>query len=232
MRSRFQVTAAAVIAGLSTLGGACGAAAQIAKTIGPNPLVIEDGQGGHQHGYEVALPEPSTLGGEFTLADQNGQAVSDQSLKGRWALIYFGYAGCAESCPVALQTIAASLDGLGPDGEKIQPVFVDFSVVYARMHQKHAEHMVKIDPVKFASEVHPRLLLLSGTRKNMFGALRHYKVRQEHSPLAYGRKEAGMRIDHTTWIYLVDPAGKVANYYYHNITPEALAADLAARLSG
>ncbi len=231
MRTSLQVASIGVLAALSAFWGGSEAAAQIAKTIGPNPLVIET-PGGHQHGYEVALPEPATLGGEFTLTDQNGVPVTDRSLKGRWALIYFGYAGCTETCPIALQTIAASLDGLGPAGEKIQPVFVDFSVVYSRMHNKHAEHMAKIDPVVFASEVHPRLLLLSGTRKNMFGALRHFRVRQEHSPLAYGRKEAGMRIDHTTWIYLVDPSGKVAAYYYHNITPDALAADLAARLEG
>ena len=214
----------------SVLVGAGTATAQIATTAGANPQVIGNGASGHQHGYDVALPEPRTLGGEFTLRDQNGNVVSDQSLKGRWALIYFGYAGCAETCPMALQTIAASIDGLGPEGEKIQPVFVDFSVVYSRMHHKHSEHMGRIDPVKFASEVHPRLLLLSGPRKEMFGALRHYKVRQEHSPLAYAGKKAVMRIDHTTWIYLVDPAGKVSAYYYHNIASDALSADLAARL--
>lgn len=232
MRFPAQITSAAVASVLAAVFGSGTVAAQIATTAGSNPLVIENGTGGHQHGYEVALPEPATLGGAFSLTDQSGQAVSDQSLEGRWALIYFGYAACAETCPIALQTIATSLDRMGTAGEKVQPVFIDFSVVYSRMHHKNTEHMAKIDPVKFASEVHPRLLLLSGTRKNMFGALRHYRVRQEHSPLAYGRKEAGMRIDHTTWIYLVDPNGKVAAYYYHDIAPDALAADLAARLKG
>jgi protein SCO1/2 len=208
------------------------ATAQIARTVGPNPLVIEEGSHAHQHGYEVTLPDPSTLGGAFTLVDQNGNTVTDRTLQGRWSLIYFGYAACKEACPIALKTIAASIDHLGSDGASIQPILVDFSVVYSRMHKEHAEHQPKIDPVEFANDIHPRLLLLSGSRKNMFEALRHYRVRQEHSPLAYGRKEKGLRIDHTTWIYLVDPEGKVAAFYYHNIAPDVLAADISARLKG
>ena len=39
--------------------------------------------------------------------------------------IYFGYTTCLRACPVALDNIAAAMDGLGAQSASIQPVFVD-----------------------------------------------------------------------------------------------------------
>ncbi len=231
MRSATNWRFAPVLAVLTLLiAGGSGAHAQIATTVGPNPQVSGDDGAGHNHGYEVPPPPLASLGGHFELTDQTGRTVTDETFRGKWMLIYFGYSGCAEACPIALQTMAATLDILGADAELVQPVFVDFSVVYARMYHKHAEHEPKLDPVSFATSIHPRLALLSGTRRNMYGVLRSFRVRQEHSPLAYGNKQAGMRIDHTTRIYLVGPDGRMAGYYYHSITPNDLALDLLLKL--
>ncbi len=225
--SRVPVLAALML----LIVGGSGAHAQLANTAGPNPQVLgDDGGTGYDHGYAVPPPPLASLGGSFELTDQSGRTVTEATFRGKWMLVYFGYAGCAEACPIALQTMAATLDILGADAEQVQPAFVDFSVVYARMHHKPAAHAPKIDPVSFATAIHPRLLLLTGTRRAVYGILRSYKVRQEHSPLAYGNKEAGMRIDHTTRIYLVGPDGKMAGYYYHSIAPGDLALELLLKL--
>jgi protein SCO1/2 len=214
----------------AVLLGASAASAQLANTLGPNPQVLgEDGQS-HEHGYGDSAPAPSTLGGAFELVDQNGRTVTDATFRGQWMLVYFGYATCQEACPVALQTMAVALDILGADAQRIQPAFVDFTVVYSRMHHKHKGHEAKIDPVSFASAIHPRMLMLTGTRKNVFSILRNYKVRQEHSPLTLGGKAKSMRIDHTTRIYLVGPDGKGVAYYYHSVDPTDLANDLLLRI--
>jgi cytochrome oxidase Cu insertion factor (SCO1/SenC/PrrC family) len=39
----------------------------------------------------------------------------------------------------------------------------------------------------------------------------------------FSKKEFGPRIDHTTYIFLVDPEGKTRGYYHHALAPEKMA---------
>lgn len=41
----------------------------------------------------------------FTLVDQDGQAFTDQSLKGHWDFMFFGYVHCPDVCPIALKVM-------------------------------------------------------------------------------------------------------------------------------
>ena len=51
----------------------------------------------------------ATMGGPFTLTDQNGRRVSDRDFAGKYRLVYFGYTFCPDVCPVDLQMIGAGL---------------------------------------------------------------------------------------------------------------------------
>jgi cytochrome oxidase Cu insertion factor (SCO1/SenC/PrrC family) len=44
--------------------------------------------------------------------------------RGKWVLLYFGYAHCPDACPTAVNTIAEALDQLGAAREKIHPIFI------------------------------------------------------------------------------------------------------------
>ena len=72
----------------------------------------------------TALAEVS-IGGPFTLTDQNGRRVSDEEFRGRLMLVYFGYTFCPDVCPLGLTTIAEALDRLpAEDRDQIVPVFI------------------------------------------------------------------------------------------------------------
>src|SRR5882672_4507318 len=53
-----------------------------------------------------AAPSSVTIGGPFTLVGPDGTTVSDQTYRGKWLLVYFGYTFCPTTCPTALVDIA------------------------------------------------------------------------------------------------------------------------------
>jgi cytochrome oxidase Cu insertion factor (SCO1/SenC/PrrC family) len=65
-----------------------------------------------------------TIGGPFTLVDQQGRQRSDKDFRGKLLLVYFGYTTCPDVCPTDLQQIGAAIDALGPAGDGVQPLFI------------------------------------------------------------------------------------------------------------
>src|SRR3546814_15917600 len=53
------------------------------------------------------------IGGPFTLVDHTGRPVTEETLKGKWSLIYFGYTYCPDVCPTSLSVLSQALDAPG-----------------------------------------------------------------------------------------------------------------------
>src|SRR6516225_12460890 len=64
------------------------------------------------------------FGGPFTLTASDGSTKTDESFRGRWMLVYFGYTHCPNICPMTLSAISRALDTLGPLAAKVQPVYI------------------------------------------------------------------------------------------------------------
>src|SRR5271166_3191505 len=65
-----------------------------------------------------------TVGGPFTLTAPDGATVTDQTYRGKWLLVYFGYTFCPDTCPTTLNEIASALEKLGADAAKLTPLFI------------------------------------------------------------------------------------------------------------
>ena len=205
---------AGVLALVTIIGGAPAAAHDSHRGV-----VLEETQSS-RHVYRRDPPPPHTLGGSFELMDHTGNAVTSSSYPGKWLLINFGYTGCREACPTGLVNMAAALDALGPDAERIQPLFIDVS-----MEEPDIKGLAQ-----FVGNFHPRLIGLTGTRKQTFDVVRAFKVRREYAMTNYSAKETGPRINHTTYLYLVDPQGVTRAYFYHDLAPEGMAATMRSHL--
>jgi cytochrome oxidase Cu insertion factor (SCO1/SenC/PrrC family) len=192
------------------------------------PALAHDGHRGvvlqemqtSKHVYRKDPPPPHTLGGPFELMDHTGRTVTNASYPGKWLLINFGFTGCRESCPTGLVNMAAALDRLGIDADRIQPLFIDFS-----MEEPDLKGLAQ-----FVENFHPRLVGLTGTRAQTFAAVRQFKVRREYAMTNYSSKETGPRINHTTYFYLVDPQGVTRAYFYHDLAPEEMAGTMRRHL--
>jgi len=51
------------------------------------------------------FPEPRDLVG-FTLQDQNAEPFSNQHLRGKWSLVFFGFTHCPDICPLTMTELA------------------------------------------------------------------------------------------------------------------------------
>jgi protein SCO1/2 len=63
-----------------------------------------------QRGYVLDAPRPLPA---FELVDQDGQVFTQDSFKGDWSFIYFGYTYCPDICPMSMAELARMRDELG-----------------------------------------------------------------------------------------------------------------------
>ena len=67
---------------------------------------------------------PVAIGGPFRLIDQNGKAVTDQDMKGKPFLVFFGFTHCPDVCPTTLFDVSEVLRSLGPDADRAGALFI------------------------------------------------------------------------------------------------------------
>jgi len=142
-----------------------------------------------------------TVGGPFTLAAPDGETVTDQTYRGKWLLIYFGYTSCPDSCPTALLEIADALAKLGADAAKVQPIFIT------------------IDPQRDTPEVmgeytqsfDPRIVGLTGTPQQIDSVTQAYGAYFMQRQTGPGARDYLM--DHSIYIYLMNPHGEFARAF-------------------
>jgi protein SCO1/2 len=107
------------------------------------------------------------IGGPFSLVAQDGRRVTDGDLKGRFALVYFGYTHCPDMCPLGLETVTRAMELLPPPAaERVQPCSSPSTRRATRPEVMRA----------YAASFHPRLLALTGSEAEVQGALKAYRV--------------------------------------------------------
>ncbi len=141
-------------------------------------------------------PFPADIGGAFSLIDHGGRVVTEMDFRGRFMLVFFGFARCEGICPVGLEHMVQAVDLLGEAGQVVQPVLITVDpendtpeVLAARV-----------------AEIHPRLVGLTGTPEAVASARRAYKV--DATPVGQSWKGTPL-INHGSFLYLMDPDGQL-----------------------
>ncbi len=60
----------------------------------------------------------------FSLPDQNGKTRTLEDFKGKVVVVFFGFTQCPDVCPTTLAELAQVKKALGPEGDKVQGVFI------------------------------------------------------------------------------------------------------------
>jgi len=53
----------------------------------------------------ILLPQSKPIG-NVAFMDHNGETFSEQSLLGKWSIVFFGFTNCPDICPTTLQTLS------------------------------------------------------------------------------------------------------------------------------
>jgi protein SCO1 len=157
-------------------------------------------------------PAAAAVGGPFHLEDQNGKPVSDQDLKGRPFLVFFGFTHCPDICPTTLFEMSQVMHVLGPDADRTAAVFITVDP------ERDTPAVIK----DYLSNFDPHVRGLTGDQASVNAALKAYRVYAKKVPLDNG----DYTMDHTALVYLMDKDGRFVAPFNVNRTPEAEAADL------
>ncbi|MCK7474718.1 MAG: SCO family protein [Rhodopseudomonas palustris] len=152
------------------------------------------------------------VGGPFQLSDQNGQRVTEQSLKGKPTLIFFGFTRCPDVCPTALFEMTELLRAMGPDGDRISVYFVSVD----------PERDTAASLKEYLSSFDERIKGLSGDPAAVANIMTSYRVYARKVPL----KDGDYTMDHTALVYLMDRDGRFVAPFDIKRKPDAAAADL------
>ena len=60
----------------------------------------------------VTTTGKASLGGPWVLVDQDGKVTSDESLRGKYCLLYFGFTYCPDICPSELVKVGKIMHSL------------------------------------------------------------------------------------------------------------------------
>jgi len=153
------------------------------------------------------------IGGPFQLTDQNGQRVGPAQWRGNVVLMYFGYMYCPDACPTDLNSIAAAIEALGPDGRKVQPVFVTLDP------QRDTPDLLR----EYVRSFSPRFVALRGTEEEVRRVALSYKVFYEKVAQP-GTHDYS--IDHTSFTYVLDSQGRYVGYFPPGTRGERIAEQL------
>lgn len=139
---------------------------------------------------------PVTVGGAFTLTGPNGTTVTDQTYRGKWLLIFFGYTFCPDTCPTTLNEIATALEKLGPASEKLQPLFITVDP------ERDTPEII----MRYTAAFDARIVGLTGSLQQIAAIAEEYGSYGAAHPHKAGAQD--YLVDHSTYIYLMDPQGK------------------------
>ncbi|HEY6832168.1 MAG TPA: SCO family protein [Pseudolabrys sp.] len=157
-------------------------------------------------------PGPSAIGGPFALIDQNGKAITDEDMKGRPSLVFFGYTHCPDVCPTTLFDMSELMRALGPDASRVNALFVTVD----------PERDTAAAMKDYLSSFDPHLRGATGDQKSIDAVEKGYRVYAKKVPTDKG----DYSMDHTALIYLMDKQGRFVAPFKLNGKPEEAAAEL------
>lgn len=147
--------------------------------------------------------QKALIGGDFTLINQKGETVTNQSLMGEPRLVFFGFTHCPMICPTSLATMHETLTNLGEDAP--QGIFIS------------------VDPERDTVErmqsyltSFPTITGLTGEEAAIKQVKDAYKVYAQKMPME-GEDNGNYDMNHSGYIFLMDENGEYVKHFPHNV---------------
>lgn len=155
---------------------------------------------------------------KLSLPDATGRLRHLDEFKGKVVVVFFGFTQCPDICPTTMAEIAEVRRRLGPDGEKVQGVFVTID----------PERDTAAVLGEYVKALDPSFVGLRGTVDEVSAAAREFKVFFQKVPTKDGKSYT---MDHTAGAFVFDPQGKVRLFERYGAGVDALQSDIKQLLA-
>ncbi len=184
--------------------GACFAIAIALATV---TVIVVSGRDRANAVAEGTSSGQPAVGGAFQLVDQDGRAVDQTLLDGKWSLVFFGFTYCPDYCPTTLTALEATRARLGDDAKDLQVVFI--SVDPERDTPPALKDYLSSDGFP------PGVIGLTGTPEQVTEAAKVYRAYFEK----VGEGDS-YTMNHTLTVYLMGPDGQFRSALTHDLGPD------------
>ncbi|WP_309644848.1 SCO family protein [Phenylobacterium sp.] len=159
-------------------------------------------------------PPPAAVGGPFQLVNQDGAAVDERVLNGKWTVVFFGFTYCPDVCPTTLQALDRAQDLLGPKAQRMQVVFISVDP------ERDTPAQLK---TYLAGPAFPTGTIgLTGTPEQVAVVAKAY-----HAYYKKNGEGPDYLVDHSTPAYLMTPKGRFDRILPYGISPEEIARQIS-----
>lgn len=154
----------------------------------------------------------------YALPDQDGKLRTPEDFKGKVTAVFFGYAQCPDVCPTTLAELAEVKKLLGPDGERVQAVFITVDP------ERDTPEVLKA----YVQSFDPTFVALRGSLEQTMATAKDFKVFFAKAP---GKTPESYTVDHSAGTYLFDTQGRVRLFERYGVGAQVLAADVKSLLA-
>ena len=158
-------------------------------------------------------------GQEFALNSTKGGAFTQDELRGTPSLVFFGFTQCPDVCQTTLAELAQVKKALGPDGDKVQGVFVTVDP------ERDKPELLKA----YLESFDPGFVALRGSPEQLKETAKEFKIYYAKVP---GKTPDSYTMDHTAASFLFDPQGRVRVFSRYGAGASALMGDIKALIAG
>lgn len=147
-----------------------------------------------QQAARPAVTAASDIGGPFRLVDQDGETITDEAVRGRPFVVFFGFTHCPDICPAKLYELSEVLKAMGDDGDRLPVLFVSVDP------ERDTPEVLK----RYLSSFHSGIRGLTGEQAAVDATVKAYRAYARKVPL----EDGGYTMDHTAVVYLMDREGR------------------------
>ena len=157
---------------------------------------------------------------DFALTDFSGKPRTLADFKGKAVVMFFGFTQCPDVCPTTMTQMAQVKRLLGPDGDKLQVLFVSIDP------ERDTPEVLKA----YMGSFDPSFLGLYAASPDALAALaKDYKI---YYKKVDGKTPTSYSMDHSAQSYIYDPQGRLRLYSRYGSAPQAVAEDIKLLLGG
>jgi len=149
---------------------------------------------------------------DFRLTDTDGKVRTLADFKGRLVAVFFGYTQCPDACPTTMAELAEAKKLLGPQGDKLQVVFVTVDP------ERDKPEVLKA----YMGNFDKTFLALRPSADELASVAKDFKV---YYKKADGGDPKNYTMDHTASTYVFDTQGRLRLYERYGSGPQVLVGD-------